>query len=447
MALPADTAIETAERRVRLPLPTRFFGRRVYYGWYIVAVAFVSSTMSMGITAYSLGVFLKPMTAEMGWTRTDLSFGQTLTTFSTGILGIAIGRRMDDRGGRALMVAGGVAAGAGFVMLGQVHSLWQYYAVRMTLVAIGSVGTGTLVVNVAVSNWFVRRRGRAIAIGTMGMSVAALGLPAVADRLIDAFGWRSAWVIIGCAVWATVIPAAALAMRRRPEDFGLMPDGDSAAAAAAAAATGKAAGDEAHWTRGTAARTPALWMLIATFGLANMGLGAMLLHLIPFMTDGGFSRGEAAGAFGMIGISGLICKPLWGVALDRFPSQRCAAVEFVLMASGIGLLLAVESLSALYVSIFVLGLGIGGVLTVQEVIWADYFGRVTLGTVRALAQPFTIVSSAGGPVLAGLAYDTSGSYSVAFQIFIAMYLAAAVLIMFAPHPRRPERASPVAAPA
>ncbi len=438
MALPADTATETVEEQARLPLPTQVFGRHFYYGWYIVAVAFVSSMMSMGITAYSMGVFLKPMTEDLGWSRTDISLGQTLTTFVTGVLGVAIGRRMDVRGGRALMVGGAIIGGFGFIGLGQVQELWQYYLVRAGLVAVGSIGMGNLVVNVALSNWFVRRRGRAISIGVMGTSVAALLLPTAANWMIDAWGWRTAWAAIGVTVWLTVIPAALVAMRRRPEDFGLRPDGDGAPVAGAQVSARVAS--DVRWTRQAAARTPTLWMLVATFGLASTGMGALLLHLIPYMTDAGFTRAQAAGAFGMIGISGLLSKPLWGIALDRFPIRRCAAAEFVLMALGITLILASHTLAPLYGAIFTLGIGIGGVVTVQEVVWADFFGRLSLGTVRSLAQPFTIVSSAGGPVFAGFAYDHFGSYTTAFHLFTATYVAAAVLIMLTPTPRRPASA-------
>lgn len=438
MALPVDTASGTAERPARLPLPTQLFGRRFYYGWYIVAVAFVSSMMSMGITAYSMGVFLKPMTEELGWSRTDISLGQTLTTVVTGVLGVAIGRRMDVRGGRALMAGGAVIGGFGFIALGQVQELWQYYLVRGGLVAAGSIGMGNLVVNVALSNWFVRQRGRAIAIGVMGTSVAALLLPAVANRMIDAWGWRAAWAAIGVAVWVTVIPAALVAMRRRPEDFGLRPDGDGEPAAGARVPARVAS--DVRWTRQAAARTWTLWMLIVTFGLASTGMGAMLLHLIPYLTDEGFTRAEAAGAFAMIGVSGLLSKPLWGIALDRFPIRRCAAAEFVLMALGIALILESHTLVPLYGAIFTFGIGIGGVVAVQEVVWAEFFGRLSLGTVRSLAQPFTIVSSAGGPVFAGFAYDHFGSYTTAFHLFIATYAAAAVLILLTPAPRRPASA-------
>lgn len=446
MARPAETEVPPAPAAIqRLPLPARLFGHDFYYGWYIVVGAFIAAMMSMGVQAYTLGVFLKPMTEELGWSRTDISFGQTITTVATGFMGVVIGRRLDSHGARALMVGGAIIGGFGFMALGAVQELWQYYVVRAGLVAIGSVGMGGLVVNVAVANWFVRRRGRAIAIGMMGTSVAALLLPTASDQLIDAVGWRSAWVGIGLAVWVLVIPTAWLVMRRRPEDFGLQPDGGPAPASAAPLKHAPRP-DDIRWTRREAARTPALWMLILTFGLASTGLGAMLLHLISYLTDSGFSRGQAAAGFGMIGVSGLLSKPFWGLALERFPVRTCASAEFLLMALGIALILSINGLAMMYASIFVLGLGIGGVVTVQEVVWAEFFGRLTLGAVRSLAQPFTIISSAGGPVFAGLAYDLGGSYRFAFLVFIATYVVAAGLILLTPYPKRPESEASTAPP-
>jgi len=419
----------------RLPLPTSILGHRLYYGWYIVAVAFVASMMSAGVQAYTLGVFLKPMTAELGWTRTDISLGQTVSTVVGAGLGVLIGSTLDRRGGRALMIAGAVVSGLGFIALGQVHELWHYYAVRGGLITVGSVGMGALVVNVALSNWFVRMRGRAIAIGAMGISVAALVLPSLSTRVIDAFGWRAAWAVIGVLIWLIVIPLVALAMRRRPEDHGLAPDGDRSGAPPRRLRVFEAG--DVRWTRRTAARTPTLWLLILTFGFANTGLGAMLLHLVPYLTDLGFSPGTAAVGFSMIGLAGLVSKPLWGLALERIATRYCASAEFLLMSAGIALIVLIGGVPSMFFAILVFGLGIGGVITVQELIWANYFGRLTLGTVRSLAQPFTIASSASGPVLAGVAYDLGGSYRPAFWFFAATYLAAAVLILFTPTPKPP----------
>lgn len=422
-----------------LPLPRTLFGHPIYYGWYIVALAFVASMMSAGVQAYTLGVFLKPMTEDLGWTRTDLSLGQTVATVVTGLLAIVVGPVIDRRGGRALMVGGAIIGGLGFIALGQVHNLWQYYAVRGGLITVGSVGMGTLVVNVAVSNWFRRMRGRAVAIGAMGISLSALFLPTVSTMLIESVGWRAAWAVLGVMIWVIVIPSAAMIMRRRPEDYGLAPDGDPPSADPQASVVGP---DDVRWTRRQAARTPALWMLILTFGVGSMGLGAMLVHLIPYLTDSGFSPAEAAGGFGMIGLAGLLSKPFWGLSLERFQTRFLAATDFLMFALSLVLIMAIDGLAMMYVAIFIFGLGIGGVITVQEVVWANYFGRLTLGTVRSIGRPFTIVTSAGGPVFAAVAYDVGGSYRLAFTVFIATYLLAAVLILITPRPVPPATGEP-----
>jgi len=421
-----------------LPLPTRVFGRVVFYGWYLVLAGIASSALSSGIQAYGLGTFIRPMTDELGWSRTDISLGQTVSMATSGILALFIGGLLDRRGGRLLMVIGAVVGGLGYFSLGFVQTLWQYYLIKGVLLTVGVTMLGPLVVNVAISNWFVQRRGRAIAIAAMGLSLGAFIVPSLAAWLIERFGWRTAWMVFGVAVWVVMIPVAAIVIRRRPEDHGLEPDGGWTSKRATSALDQKrAAVDRLEWTRAQTLRTPTLWMLILVFGLASLGIGALLLHLVAYLRDVGYSTAEAAFAFSMIGLSGLISKPIWGLIVERVPTRFVAAAEFVLLGVGIGLVMVSPTLWMTAASIFVFGVGVGGTLTVQETVWADYYGRRTLGVVRSIGRPFTVVFSAGGPVAAGLAYDLGGSYEVAFVVFIAAYLLAAVLVLFTPEPRHP----------
>src|SRR5688572_10498611 len=132
---PPETAAAPAP--APLPLPTSLFGRSIYYGWYIVVFAFMASMMSSGVQAYSLGIFVTPMTEDLGWSRTDISLGQTISTAAMGVLGFFIGGLIDNRGGRMLIVIGALIAGLGFILLGQVQELWQYYVVKAGIITLG----------------------------------------------------------------------------------------------------------------------------------------------------------------------------------------------------------------------------------------------------------------------------------------------------------------------
>ena len=208
---------------------------------------------------------------------------------------------------------------------------------------------GPLVVNVTLSKWFVVRRGWAITIGSMGVSLASLIMPVLMTRVVDAEGWRTGYLVMGIMVWVLVIPVALL-MRRMPEDYGLLPDGkreDDEVTEREVAQREATRRDFANsYTRHEALRTRALWMLVVGFGL-NMGaVSALLVHVIPFATDGGFTRAEAASGFAAVGLANFSSKFVWGFGLQRFPVRHVAASAFLASASGVGILIVAVDTAA-----------------------------------------------------------------------------------------------------
>jgi MFS family permease len=322
-----------------------------------------------------------------------------------------------------------------------VQELWHFYVLRGLGVAAGAMCIGNMVVNVTVSKWFLRQRGIAVSFAAMGVSLAGVVLTPVAQFLVDTQGWRQGWVIIGIGVWALIVPTA-FVMRRAPEDYGLRPDGDGdppAAPVRSPSAPTVLSVDEDHWTRPEAVRTPALWLLIFSFGIANTGLGALIIHLLPFLTDAGFSTGVAAALFSVHAWGAFLCKPVWGLLMGRIHARYLSAVSFLMSATAVvGLLLAAERQAWLPCAafLFLWGLGIGGAIPLQETVWASYYGRRHLGTIRAVAMPFTIIFSAMGPKLAANLYDRSGNYTMAFLLFTAFWLLGALLILSARRPHR-----------
>jgi sugar phosphate permease len=427
---------------MRLSLPRH--RPTIFYGWYIVGVALVAQFVAMGTQAYAIGVFLKPMTHDLGWSRESFSAVQTVSTFVMGAIGLFVGGMIDRRGPRLLMFFGGIIAGAALIGTSRVQELWQFYLLRGVAQTIGNAMLGNLVVNVTVARWFVARRGMAVSIASAGVSLGGVLMAPVVAMWVDAYGWRTSWVLLGIVVWVLVLPSS-LIMRKSPEAAGLMPDGMTAEEAAAYSATKKRASavSEVQWTRPQAIRTRTIWFVIVAYGTANVGLGALLLHMIPFLTDKGFSRGTAALLFSIQAWSALLSKPLWGMLMDRFHARFLSAVGFMTAAfSIVALLLAAQTGSELMVMavLAVYGLGIGGTVPLQETVWASYFGRMHLGEIRSVAMPFSIIFSAGGPLLAGYLYDRTGNYVAAFLTFAAFSVVGFVFILLARPPVPPPKA-------
>lgn len=412
-----------------------------FYGWYIVGVALVAQFVAVGTQTYASTVFLKPMTLDLGWTRSEFSAVQTVSTVVMGIVGFAIGAMIDRRGPRPLMLVGGVICGGALVATSQVHELWQFYLARGVAQTVGNALLGNLVVNVTISKWFIARRGMAVAIASSGVSLGGVLMTPIVSHVVGAWGWRDAWIALGVMVWVLIIPSAMI-MRRAPEDFGLHPDGLEPEAAAALSATKKklSSVSEIQWTRPEAIRTATIWLIILAYGIANIGIGALLLHLVPFLTDHGWSRSEAAWLYSVTAWVALVSKPMWGVLMDRVHPRYLSAFGFVVSAIGVLAILGavhVGSSLAVAAAMALWGLGIGGTIPLQETVWANYFGRTHLGRIRSVAMPFSIIFGAGGPLLAGGLYDRSGSYTLAFSLFAMFWVIGFFLILLARPPRHP----------
>ncbi|MFN0146929.1 MAG: MFS transporter [Dehalococcoidia bacterium] len=411
---------------------------RLFYGWYIVAVAIVAQFVAVGTQMFAAGVFLKPMTTDFGWSRESFAAVQTLSLAVSGVVGIFIGGILDRRGPRLLMLAGGVISGATLAATALVDTYWQFVLLRGIAQTIGIALCGNLVVNVTVSRWFVRRRGTAVALASVGISLAGVLMVPLLSRWVNSYGWQSGWVMLGVLVTILILPSA-LIMRRSPEDLGLLPDG---ALASAAPGSRHAPKLEEQWTRPEALRTAALWFVIVGYGFATLGLGAFILQTIPFLTDDGFSPGTAAVLLSSFSWASLASKAFWGPAMDRVHARHLSVGGFAVAGFAMAALPAVSgtgSTGAVLAVLALYGFAMGGTAPLQETVWADYFGRLHLGSIRAVAMPFSILFSAGGPLLGGRLFTVTGSYGASFIVFAATLWLGALLILAA---RPPIRAAP-----
>lgn len=418
--------------------------RQVYYGWWIVVGAAIGQFVAIGVGGQVSGVFLRPVITDLGWTAAQFTVGGSAAFIMGGLAGFFVGPIIDRRGPRPLMLVGGFSCGLSLLLISRVTEVWQFIALQMLAGGLGFALIGPLVVNVTLSKWFVLRRGWAIAIGSMGVSLAGLVMPVTMTQVVDSFGWRAGYATMGVLVWALVLPVA-LIMRRRPEDYGLTPDGRPENAEPTPAQRLQLEvirRDLANsYTRPEAARTSALWLLVVGFGLNQAAMSAMLVHSIPFVTDANFTRAEASLGLMLTGAANLCSKFVWGWTLQRVSVRRLAAGAFGASAVGVTLIVAatrIEGLPLLLAGFFVWGFGFGGTIPIGEFIWAQYFGRRHLGSVRGLGVPFTILFGSLGPISVALAFDRAGEYGSAFTALSGAYVLAGILILASRQPRPKE---------
>jgi MFS family permease len=407
---------------------------RLFYGHWLVIAGFVTQFVSVGSQNYAIGAFMIPMTQELGWTRAEFILPRSVGQIVMALTGFYIGSHVDRYGGRPFMLVGLSVLATALFGLSFVQAWWQWLLLNGVALTVGAALIGSLVVNVTLAKWFVEKRGQAIAWSSMGISFAGIGVTPIITRIIDTWGWRSGWQAMAAATLLLTLPAA-LMMRRAPEDLGLSPDGKTQAQLAAGGGARAQADFDTSMTRAQALRTRAFYLLVVAFGLFQVLIPVVLFQTIPFMTDAGYSRATAALMITVASIPALLTKPVWGWLIDRMNPKPLAALSATL--SGAALILIVVSVQARselweYVAFLLLGVGWGGMIPLQEVIWASYFGRRHLGAVRSAALPFALILGAGGPLAVAHHQDITGSYDSAFLFVAGMSILGGALILALP---------------
>ena len=392
----------------------------------------------------TLSVFLKPLTEDLAVSRGLFSLLRSGEILIGAAMAPLVGPMVDRYGGRWLMAGGALAAGIGLVVMSQVSAFWQFLILRWTLVTIGGVFMCHMVVSVTVSRWFVRKRGRAIAIASLGQGFSKVLIPIVTATLFVWLGWRFTWSIFGVITLMIVLIPALLFMRRSPEDLGLKPDGIEEPEGAAEVTSSKTAtqtspavaADEVVWTWQEVIRTQTFWIICFIYGMANVGIAGLNLHVFAYVTDVGFSNIVAATVLSIIASTQLGSTLVWGVISERMEIRRSSALMFLIQAIGLGTVLALNEIVPLYIGFLLYGVGLGGGWVLQELVWASYFGRLSLGMVRGLGILVTHAFGAAGAPFFGFVHDVTGSYQASFFAFVIALARSALLSLVVRAPRK-----------
>ncbi len=391
-------------------------GRRVFYGWWIVAANIAILTLVSGTGFYGLGVFMPALEREFRTSSTMISLGTTAFFLMIGVAGPFVGRRIDLLGPRLVMVVGNALFGLGLLSLALIQELWQMY-LAYAILALGSTAAGLLPASALVATWFRARRGLAMGITLLGLSMGGVIMTPLATHLLLALGWRNAFLVLAGLAWLVCVPLSALVIRRRPEDMGVQPDGAPELPGGAPARGRRTA---VSWTLAAARRTWAFWAVAIGFLLIYVGQIGVLIHQIRFLTYGEAATGaispqEAAIAVSLTALASICGRLALGAVVDRFDTRWVAVGAILIEAvSMIGLLPARGNLFLVYLAVLGLGLGMGWVLMLQSLLVSDLFGVTAYGTILGAINLVTTVGTAGGPWLIGLLFDTFGSYTVGF---------------------------------
>jgi MFS family permease len=390
---------------------------RIARGWIVVATAVLGIMVSFGsLVVFSFGVFLKPLSEQFHWDRAEVSLGFSLAALSVAVCSPVIGRIVDRVGPRRVILPCVTVYGLAFCALSLLHgALWQFYA---TYIVIGVVGNGTtqLCYAKAITAWFDRRRGIALAVMMAGVGVGAMAVPPAATWLIAHLGWRTAYLVLGATILAFGILPAALFLRETPAGARVPSHGGGADRSATGLRTGEAV------------RTGVFQLLLAAFFLFSIAVNGSIAHLVPMLTDRGFSPERAAFAASILGGATLVGRLLTGTLLDRFHGSRVAGLFFGIAALGVVVASRAHTLAIAYSGTALIGFGMGAEADVMPYLISRYFGLRSFSELFGYSFTAYAVAGALGPWLMGRSYDRFHSYSTAMLLLGgAMFAGAAIL--------------------
>lgn len=403
-----------------------------YYGWVVLAAAGSSLVSRNAAASLTMAVFIFPLAQELGWSRTLIAGAASLGGLAASGASPAVGWLVDKYGARLVLAVSIFVLGLSTISLAWATIPVAFYVAYATgrVIFSSPIQIGASVV---VSRWFIRTRGRANGLLSLSHSIGMVGFPLIASLVIASQGWRTAWIVLGVLVWVIALVPVSLLIVQRPEDVGLLPDGDSPDTETSEGSA--SAVEEPQWTSREAMHTSALWILAIGIGLLFVMQAGINVHMAAYFQDRGLSTSIAGLALsfnaGFMGVSSIV----WGWLLDRISARVIlAAVALVMAIASLMLLTANTTAEALgYSALF--GFGIGGMLVAPPVTFANYFGRRSLGVIRGITEPFTSLGQAIGAVLSGAIFDLTGSYFYAFITFAVLGVLTIFIVMSARPPR------------
>jgi MFS family permease len=407
-----------------------------FYGWAMLAIGFLALLGTGPGQSYTIGLFFGPLIRELELSATMISAVYGLGT-AIAALGLSYtGRLLDRHGPRRLLAAIALLLGAVCLLFPLVRNV---VALFFAFTAVRFLGQGslTLAATNLVSQWFVRRRGFALSITSLGFALGLAAYPPIVQRLIAVQGWRQSWVWLGLWVWLLLIPAVLALVVDRPDRLRLLPDGDPTAPAEAGS-TRRAAGEpqEESWTPREALRTATFWVLAVALAIPSALITGMYIYHVSYFRERGLSAQLAADMFSITSLSMIVAMLVFGQLLDRTPTRFVVAAGILLNAAAMGVMFVIHDATTAVLYAILLGATSGAMMTNANYVWPRYFGRRHLGGIQGPAYTVTIIGASLGALPFGIAYDLLGGYRPAVGLLAVLPLGFGVAVAFIKPPVR-----------
>ena len=403
-------------------LPFSASKNKLFYGWIVVITFSIVGTALFGIQ-FTFGVFFKSIVSEFVLTRAFTSSINSVSMLIMGFIAFGGGLAIDRYGPRIIIIIMGIFTCLSLLLTSQTSSPWQLFITYSLLLSLG-IGPIFVVITSTVSRWFDKKRGLALGIAGAGSGLGTIIMAPLSAYLIVRFGWRISYIILGLIAWLVTIPLSRL-LKKDPHEIGTIPDGinlqtydeiDEDRLRPVDLSPSQVFGTRSFWFLAF------VWLFLSSSGFF------IFVHFVPHITDMGFSASEAAIGLGLIGLSSFTGRILVGAISDRIGRKLTAVICALIQFGNMLWLTWAHDLWMLYLFAIVFGFTYNGLTTAISALIGDIFGIHSIGSIMGMLEIGFGIGAAIGPFIAGIIYDASGSYYIAFLVFAGALLLKAFFI-------------------
>ena len=422
-----------------------------YYGWIVVGASSTVVFARMAPAITTLTVLIFPISHQLGWSRTLIAGSVSAGALASLVLSPVVGWAIDRFGARPVLVVSVLVLGVAMISLAWATVPLTFYlafaAGRIVFHTSAPIGASTV-----AARWFIRKRGRAIGMIFLFGAIGGVVFTMVASLVVESHGLKATWIAMGLVVLVFSVAPSLLLVAERPEDIGLLPDGeppdstDAEKGAGAIVPVGvpdspatvlpraHMTADTDSWTLGEAVRTKT-FLLLVFMGFASFFVHTSIgVHMGAYFRDVGLGATSAALAVSLSWSVSAVGSLIWGWVTDRIDVRYAYSGMFLFQAGSTLYLIFIGGTLGVFLASGLFGIVSAGTNVVPSVIYANYFGRSSLGRIRGLGEVGVLLGQATGPVIAGILFDLRGGYSTIFTAFVVLALVCSLLVLKARAP-------------